>query len=148
MEVRTLYVGDLLLTTLQSMIAVGGPLINGKLALFETAGPSNPGTTLADLQKAQYTGYADQGPIAFATPHLDDGGRAVVFVKPMEFKPTGPGVTSTVFQVGVLNTAGDTLLLIGQLETPINFFGPDDAFLIGFPVILSQPEPTLEEIVP
>jgi hypothetical protein len=125
-----------------------GILNAGKIALFEDTVPIQPNAVLADLTPATFTGYAPKGPIVFGTIHSDAAGNAVCMVLPQEFKPTGTGPSSIVRQVGLLNTAGDTLVISAMLDEPLNFVSVESVFHIGFKLVVGQPVETAEEIIP
>lgn len=119
-----------------------------KIHLFEDETPIGPDTDPATLTEASYGGYAASAAVVFQTGHVDPQGRAIRQVLPKEFKPTDSTATSVVRQVALMNGAGTAILASYMLDDPITFGTPDDVQLIGFPVIVTQPDTSLENIVP
>lgn len=125
-----------------------GPYDGAKIALFENEEPITPQTVFADLAEATYDGYAQSSAVTWGTVHLDLEQRAQVLCMPKEFLPTGNSTVSVVHHVGLVDAAGTTLLASYKLDEPLTFASPQDVYLVGFPLVLTQPDGGIPDIVP
>lgn len=101
--------GPLLKDLLTAAVAEAGGLDGAKIRLFKADDELviSKSTVLADLQVADFSGYADVTAV-FGTPHYTDEGHARVSA-PAQFTQNATTVTCTVGFVGIVNEAGTRL---------------------------------------
>lgn len=139
---------SVLAALLTAAVANAATFDDALIALFEDEDPILPGDLLADLTLATYEGYANSTAVVWGTVHIDTAGRSAVHCAPKEFKPTGDATQSTVRQVGLLNAAGTAVLASYILDEPITFTDANSVHLIGFPLVLTQPDGEEPNIIP
>jgi len=100
-------------------------------------------TVLADLDEADYTGYAMQPAEGMGTAYDDAAGNVMVVYPSKVFQPSGTAVGNTVYgwyAVGETDSDWDNLLICAQrFPDPLPMNGPADAAIVQPVIGFNQP---------
>lgn len=107
------------LALLEELIDTGNLLDGAKVGLYQNNIVLGPGTVLADLTVADFTGYALSAAVVWGTPFVDAANKCIVTADEKEFLATSPFTTSnTVYGYYIVDGAGTTLLYAEAFTTP------------------------------
>lgn len=107
---------------------VASDLGGGELHLFKAIDPPlSAATVVADLEEADYAGYANKDIAAMNAPYLDPAGGASIQTGSQQFDwGPGPGSGNVVLGWYLLDTDGD-LFAVGVFDEPIAMNALGDA---------------------
>lgn len=143
---KNVVTGLRLLADLTFLKASGAPYENPKLILITNAEDIPATAALADVDVADFTGYATSSAVTWGTNHLDDEGNAVCRSVSKEFKPSADGPAVTVNHVGLVSNDGATLLRTARIDPSFTFTTTQDVLTISFPLTMSQPAESPESV--
>lgn len=89
--------GPLLLAVLADLVGAGGQFDACILKLFQNDVIPTRDSVLADLDEADFTGYADVNAVAFGTPYYDADGAGIVTAPSHEFVATGSTIANVIY---------------------------------------------------
>lgn len=142
------YTGTQLLANLSAMIAADAAFEEPKCILIIAPDGVPPTAALEDVEVPSFTGYATSAAVTWGTPHLDNDGNAVVFTHSVEFKATADVDPATATHMGLVSNDGATLLAVCELNTPFTFATAQDVLTVAFPLMVSQPTESDEDVNP
>lgn len=119
------------LAALTELIDTGNLLDGVKVGLFQNDFNPTTLTVLADLNPADFHGYALSSAVVWGAPYYDQAGVPTVAGGQKQFTATTPLAGSQViYGYYLVDGAGTTLIAAARFETPLNILVVGNAIIV------------------
>lgn len=122
---------------LNALKAVGGPLADAKLVLLKNQTPGSINVA-ADIQEADFTGYAAVGPLAFGTPIIRDIDTLALVAESVQFTATGDAAVNGVTGWAVTNAAKTAVYAVGTFSQSILVGGQYSGIIVNAEIVYGK----------
>lgn len=118
------------LTILAALINTGAPFEAPIVKLFQNDVVPDVNTVLADLDEADFAGYADVNGPTWGTPYIDVDGNALVTAASHEFVASGPTPANTIYGWYMTDDPATKLLAAYRFSTPVGINATGDGLTL------------------
>lgn len=123
---------------LTSITGTGEPYNGAIIGLYKNNVVPTPRTTLAELDEADFTGYARSGAITWSAVGQNVEDQAICLSDQKIFAASGSAVSNLIYGYMVLTTGGTFLLEVVPLPEPVSINEAGD--LLPIVHILTEPQ--------